>query len=132
MSTHSFYFKTAYTCQTINYDINLDMSIENFINYVKDKIRVDFNIDNNYDIEIVKAGNPDNINGHDAELAPALEATNFTILQTYGDNYKQIAFYIRKINRPLRIIIPDYVENDNDNVDNPPNAPRENINRNIS
>jgi len=129
MSTHSFYFKLAYTCQTINYDINLDMSIENFINYVKDKIRVDFNIDNNYDIEIVKAGNPDNINGHDAELAPALEATNYTILQTYGDNYKQTAFYIRKINRPLRIVIPDYLENDDDNV---PNAPRGNINQNIS
>ena len=129
MSTHSFYFKLAYTCQTINYDIDLDMSIVNFINYVKDKIRVDFNIDNNYDIEIVKAGNPDNINGHDAELAPALEATNYTILQTYGDNYKQTAFYIRKINRPLRIIIPDYLENDDDNVIN---APRGNINRNIS
>ena len=128
MSTHSFYFKLAYTCQTINYDINLDMSIENFINYVKDKIRVDFNIDNNYDIEIVKAGNPDNINGHDAELAPELEPSDTTIREEFN-NYKQIAFYIRKIIRPLRINIPDYVENDNDNV---PNAPRGNINRNIS
>ena len=129
MSTHSFYFKTVYTCQTINYDIDLDMSIENFINYVKDKIRVDFDIDNNYDIEIVKAGNPDNINGHDAELAPALEPSDTSIREEFN-NYKQIAFYIRKIIRPLRINIPDYVENDNDNV---PNAPRgNNINRNIS
>ena len=129
MSTHSFYFKLAYTCQTINYDIDLDMSIENFINYVKDKIRVDFDIDNNYDIEIVNAGNPDNINGHDAELAPALEPSDTTIREKFN-NYKQIAFYIRKIIRPLRINIPDYVENDNDNV---PNAPRgNNINRNIS
>ena len=128
MSTHSFYFKTVYTCQTINYDIDLDMSIVNFINYVKDKIRVDFNIDNNYDIEIVKAGNPDNINGHDAELAPALEPSDTSIREEFN-NYKQIAFYIRKIIRPLRINIPDYVENDNDNV---PNAPRGNINRNIS
>ena len=129
MSTHSFYFKTVYTCQTINYDIALDMSIENFINYVKDKIRVDFDIDNNYDIEIVKAGNPDNINGHDAELAPALEPSDTSIREEFN-NYKQIAFYIRKIIRPLRINIPDYVENDNDNV---PNAPRgNNINRNIS
>ena len=128
MSTHSFYFKTVYTCQTINYDIDLDMSIANFINYVKDKIRVDFNIDNNYDIEIVKAGNPDNINGHDAELAPALEPSDTSIRENFN-NYKQIAFYIRKINRPLRINIPDYVDNDNDNV---PNAPRGNINRNIS
>ena len=129
MSTHSFYFKTVYTCQTINYDIDLDMSIANFINYVKDKIRVDFDIDNNYDIEIVNAGNPDNINGHDAELAPALEPSDTTIREKFN-NYKQIAFYIRKIIRPLRINIPDYVENDNDNV---PNAPRgNNINRNIS
>ena len=129
MSTHSFYFKTVYTCQTINYDIDLDMSIENFINYVKDKIRVDFDIDNNYDIEIVKAGNPDNINGHDAELAPALEPSDTSIREEFN-NYKQIAFYIRKIIRPLRINIPDYVENDNDNV---PNAHRgNNINRNIS
>ena len=129
MSTHSFYFKTVYTCQTINYDIDLDMSIENFINYVKDKIRVDFDIDNNYDIEIVKAGNPDNVNGHDAELAPALEPSDTSIREEFN-NYKQIAFYIRKIIRPLRINIPDYVENDNDNV---PNAPRgNNINRNIS
>ena len=128
MSTHSFYFKTVYTCQTINYDIDLDMSIANFINYVKDKIRVDFDIDNNYDIEIVKAGNPDNINGHDAELAPELEPSDTSIREEFN-NYKQIAFYIRKIIRPLRINIPDYVENDNDNV---PNAPRGNINRNIS
>ena len=128
MSTHSFYFKTVYTCQTINYDIDLDMSIANFINYVKDKIRVDFDIDNNYDIEIVNAGNPDNITGHDAELAPALEPSDTSIRENFN-NYKQIAFYIRKINRPLRINIPDYVDNDNDNV---PNAPRGNINRNIS
>jgi hypothetical protein len=106
------------------------MSIENFINYVKDKIRVDFNIDNNYDIEIVKAGNPDNINGHDAELAPALEPSDTSIREKFN-NYEQTAFYIRKINRPLRINIPDYVDNDNDN-DNVPNAPRGNINRNIS
>jgi hypothetical protein len=79
------------------------MSIANFINYVKDKIRGDFDIDNNCDIEIVKAGNTDNINGHDAELAPALEPTNYTILQTYGDDYKQLAFYIRKIPSVLRI-----------------------------
>ena len=85
MSTHSFYFKTVYTCQTINYDIDLDMSIANFINYVKDKIRVDFDIDNNYDIEIVKAGNPDNINGHDAELAPALEPSDTSIRENFNN-----------------------------------------------
>ena len=97
MSTHSFYFKLAYTCQTINYDINLDMSIENFINYVKDKIRVDFNIDNNCDIEIVETGQPNNVNGRDAEVASALEYSDTTIIEKYGDNYKYIAFYVRPV-----------------------------------
>lgn len=97
MSRHSFYFKTVYTCQTINYDIDLDISITRFINYVKEQIRVDFNIDNNTDIEIVEAGNPYNINGCDAELAPALEYSDTTIREKYGDNYKQMSFYIRTV-----------------------------------
>jgi len=111
------------------------MSITEFINYVKRKIRVDFDIDNNYSIEIVEAGQFNNENGRDAELAPALEYSNISIREKFN-NYKQTAFYIRKIDRPLRINIPDYVENDNDNVPNPPNAPRANYsqdnNRNIS
>ena len=99
MSEHSFYFKLVYTCQTVNYDIDLNMSMTEFINYVKDKIRVDFNIDNNCDIEIVESGQPNNVNGRDAELAPALEATNYTILQTYENSYKNTAFYIRTVMR---------------------------------
>ena len=97
MSKHSFYFKLVYTCQTVNYDIDLNMSMTEFINYVKDKIRVDFNIDNNCDIEIVESGQPNNVNGRDAEVASALEYSNTTIIEKYGDNYKYIAFYVRPV-----------------------------------
>ena len=127
MSTHSFYFKTVYTCQTINYDIDLDMSITEFINYIKRKIRVDFDIDNNYAIEIVEAGQFNNENGHDAELAPALEYSVTTIREKFN-NYKQTAFYIRPVmRRRLSLEHPNMInntENNENNQNTTPTAPR--------
>ena len=124
MSTHSFYFKTVYTCQTINYDIDLDMSITEFINYVKGKIRVDFDIDNNYSIEIVEAGQFNNENGRDAELAPALEYSVTTIREKFN-NYKQVAFYIRPVmRRRLSLEHPNLINNNENNQNNTPTAPR--------
>ena len=124
MSTHSFYFKTVYTCQTINYDIDLDMSITEFINYIKRKIRVDFDIDNNYAIEIVEAGQFNNENGRDAELAPALEYSVTTIREKFN-NYKQTAFYIRPVMRRRLSLERPNTENVNENEnDDYPRAPR--------
>lgn len=93
---HRFYFKMVDTSQTIYYDIELNTTIASFILNIKNKVRENFNIDNNYDIDIVEAGQFDNINGRDAELAPALEPSNLTLLQKYENNYKQTSFYIRK------------------------------------
>jgi hypothetical protein len=93
--THRFYFKMVYTSQTMYYDIELNSTIANFILNVKNTVRENFNIDNNYAIDIVEAGQFDNINGRDAELAPALEPSNLTLLQKYENNYKQTSFYIR-------------------------------------
>ena len=124
MSTHSFYFKRVYTCQTINYDIDLDMSITEFINYIKTKIRVDFDIDNNYAIEIVEAGQFNNENGRDAELAPALEYSVTTIREKFN-NYKQTAFYIRPVMRRRLSLERPNTENVNENEnDDYPRAPR--------
>lgn len=97
MSTYSFYFKVAYTCQTNYYDINLDMSVTEFIEHVTTKARTDFNINLNYDIEIVEAGQFNNVNGRDAEVAPELENSNMTIREKLGDRYKYTAFYIRPV-----------------------------------
>lgn len=124
MSTHIFYFKTVYTCQTINYDIDLNMSITEFINYVKGKIRVDFDIDNNYSIEIVEAGQFNNENGRDAELAPALEYSVTTIREKFN-NYNQTAFYIRPVmRRRLSLEHPNLINNNENNQNNTPTAPR--------
>ena len=97
MSTYSFYFKVAYTCQTVNYDINLDMSLTEFIEQVTTNARTDFDINSNYNIEIVIAGQSNNVNGRDAEVAPALENSDMTIREKLGDGYKYVAFYIRPV-----------------------------------
>jgi hypothetical protein len=103
------------------------MSITEFINYVKGKIRVDFDIDNNYAIEIVEAGQFNNENGRDAELAPALEYSVTTIREKFN-NYKQIAFYIRPVmRRRLSLERPNMInntENNENNQNTTPTAPR--------
>ena len=102
------------------------MSITEFINYIKRKIRVDFDIDNNYAIEIVEAGQFNNENGRDAELAPALEYSVTTIREKFN-NYKQTAFYIRPVMRRRLSLERPNTENDNENEnenDDYPRAPR--------
>jgi len=97
MSTYSFYFKVAYTCQTNYYEINMEMSISEFIKHVTTKARADFDINSNYNIEIVIAGQSNNVNGRDAEVAPALENSDMTIREKLGEGYKYVAFYIRPV-----------------------------------
>jgi hypothetical protein len=97
---YTFYFKLAFTCQTKYYYVNTNISVNKFINNMKNRIINDFDIGNEYDIEIVEVGNPNNINGRLAELAPAIEPSELTLREIYGKN---MSFYIRKI--PNDIII---------------------------
>jgi hypothetical protein len=100
------------------------MSITEFINYIKTKIRVDFDIDNNYAIEIVEAGQFNNENGRDAELAPALEYSDTSIREKFN-NYKQTAFYIRPVMRRRLSLERPNTQNLNENEnDDYPRAPR--------
>ena len=73
------------------------LTIKNFIETVNFDVRRDFNILNNQKIEIVEAGQPNNINGGDAEMAPALEPVNETLREIYGNRHNNVAFYIRII-----------------------------------
>jgi hypothetical protein len=109
---YEFYFKLAYTCQTKFYLVNPDISIKNFIEDIKQRALIDFNAEPHEDIEIVEAGQSNNINGRDAELAPSLENSNDTVRQIYGGRYKTTAFYIRKIPRVLSIDMPENNEID--------------------
>jgi len=94
---YEFYFKLAYTCQTKYYTANPNLKLCEFINDIKNRVRIDFNINNDEDIEIVETGNFDNINGRDAEMAPALQSSEYRLKDLYEHNYKTTAFYIRKI-----------------------------------
>jgi len=97
MSDHKFYFKLAYSERTVTYSISPDNTLTDFINLVKKRVRDDFNISNNFDIEIVPTGQP-LVEGQDAEAAGKLESSNYyTIRDIYRENYKNISFYIRPV-----------------------------------
>ena len=106
--TVALYFKQVYTCNTQMYRVNYDSTIAQLYEFITAKAYSDdFGIDPNYNIEIVEAGQFDNVNGRHAELAPALNKNSeLTLREKYRDNIKNIAFYIRPklfINIPITI-----------------------------
>ncbi len=107
--TVALYFKQVYTCNTQMYRVNYDSTIAQLYEFITAKAYSDdFGIDPNYNIEIVEAGQFDNVNGRHAELAPALNKNSeLTLREKYRDNIKNIAFYIRP---KLFINIPVIVE----------------------
>ena len=106
------YFKQVYTCKTKVYPINIHYTMAQLYEFITPKAYSDdFGINSNsYKIEIVETGQFDNVNGHNAELAPALNQNEeMTLREKYGDNIKHKAFYIRP---KLFITIPDSPTND--------------------
>ena len=94
--TYTFTFKLVYTTNTKNYTFKSDISIREFIREVRQRAPADFDLNCNEDIEIVEMGQFNNIYGHDAELAPALEESDRTLGELYENRYKFTSFYIRK------------------------------------
>lgn len=100
------YLKLAYTTRTNNYNISTNITMEKFLEFIKEKVHQDFNINIANNIEIVEAGQPHNVNGRDAELAPALFPDENVL---FGEKYpvannQLSAFYIR--------VIPIMIEDD--------------------
>ena len=95
IENYTFYFKIAYTERTCHYTFPSNLSLKNFIEKIMYEARIDFEIPDNQTIEVVEAGNYNNINGHDAEVAPALEPIENTLYEVYGNNWKFKAFYLR-------------------------------------
>lgn len=118
--TIDLYFKQVYTCKTHTYTINRECTIAQLYNFITPKAYSDdFGIDSHYKIEIVEAGQFNNVNGRDAELAPALNTNSgITLRDKYGDNLKNKAFYIRP---KLFINIPPGPAAEDDTI---PMAPR--------
>jgi len=97
---YQFNFKIPYMEFTHHISFNSSLTITQFIELCDSNfIREYFNIHDNYNVEIVEAGN--NING-DAELAPALQPSQETLREKYGNNYNYVAFYIRPVYGPNR------------------------------
>ena len=94
--TYMFRFKLAYTSKTKNYAFKSYLSLRNLIRDVRQRAREDFDLNRNEDIVIAETGQFNNIYGHDAELAPALEESDRTLSELYGNRYQSTSFYIRK------------------------------------
>ena len=118
--TVNIYFKQVYTCKTQTYNIKSNYTITQLYNFITPKAYSDdFGIDSHYKIEIVEAGQFNNVNGRDAELAPALNPNaTITLRDKYGDNVKNKSFYIRP---KLFITIPPEPAAEDDTI---PMAPR--------
>jgi hypothetical protein len=88
---YEFWFKIVYT--SISYTIQFDpeTTIEKFKEIVFDKYP------NNL-FEIVEAGQFNNINGRDPEVAPAINyPSESTLREIYDKNWKTTAFYLRPL-----------------------------------
>ena len=88
---YKFCFKLVFTTKVKYYFVNSNISVKNFIDDIKNKVRVDFEINDNEDIEIIESGQMND------ELASALLSSDLPIKQLYGDKHKITSFYIRKI-----------------------------------
>jgi hypothetical protein len=94
---YNFDFKLIYTDQVRKYCVDPDMTMTKFIEDIKNRVQHDFEVNDDEDIEIVEAGQFNNINGNAPELAPALAPSNYLVRQIYPISDKSfIAFYIRK------------------------------------
>lgn len=80
-----------------NIDIDINMRVNDFINYVSICVRNDFGINNNYKIEIVNINeNSNNILMRDPDYATALKPTNQTLYEVFGEKlFQNNIFYIR-------------------------------------
>jgi len=110
---YTFYFKLAYTCQTKIYFVRPTSTMSQFIDDIKLRARGDFNLNDDEDIEIVIAGQYDNVNGRDPELAPAIQPSHILLRDFYRNIHMNTSFYIRKISNNYTINFP--LDNDIEN-----------------
>ena len=89
------YVKLAYTCRSIKYIIEFNSTVTQMIDHIKSRVRADLDIDRRFQLEIVEAGQFNNQNGRNSELAPALEPSDITLREKYNNIPYTVAFYVR-------------------------------------
>lgn len=96
-----FDFKFIYSSIVVRYGVRPNICIKNFIEDITNRVKEDFEINDNEEIEIFEAGQFQVINNIivDAELAPRMRPSDLTIRGKYGHRYATVAFYIRTATR---------------------------------
>lgn len=95
MSQYTNTFKIVYTSDSKEYSFDPTMTVTEFIADVRAKAFADLNFP---DVEILVCGQYDNVNGRDAELAPAIQDSDTRIDHLYNPQTTP-SFYIRPITR---------------------------------
>ena len=101
-------FKFAYTHHTRDYDFSEDTTIRDLIAFIQKRAYTDFVFFKLDPIEypcitIVEAGQYNNVNGYDPELAPAIQPSDETLKERYNGKYQRVGFFIRYSNKPMAI-----------------------------
>ena len=92
-------FKIIFTSHTVQYNINKDYTVQEFINDIKQRISNDLQLNQN-EFEIVCDQRLDHSTGP-SEYEPPIDITNERIINKFGKNN---GFYIRPINNNINNI----------------------------
>lgn len=119
---HKFDFKIVYTTLVSHLSFDLSLTVRQFINCMNSEYMKEYlNIHNGYSIEIVEAGIQTN---GDSELASALQPSEETLREKYGNTLGNIAFYIR----PVRMNVSQFERRNDYSID--PNINSNNVTNN--
>lgn len=88
---YKFCFKLVFTTRIKYYFVNPNTSIKNFIDDIKNKVRIDFEINDDENIEIIESGQPNDENAY------CLTPSDLPLKQIYHNKHQITSFYIRKI-----------------------------------
>ena len=101
------YFKVVRTCDFMIYSIYIRWTKKLFIDIMREKIVIDFGLEN---VEFVDTVSHELLPGNDAEDAPEIESDDFnTIRDIYGNKLFNMCIYIRPIHH-REILISDNEE----------------------
>jgi len=96
-----FKVKLAYTHHVREFEFSVNTTIESMLDLIQSRAFGDFHPFLNEtmfnSVKVIEAGQYNNVNGFDPELAPPMEPSNTTIREKYGTRYDQVAFYIRPV-----------------------------------
>ena len=87
------YFKVARTILSSMYEININWTLAEFINIMKEKVIEDFDLENAEFVD-TQQNLP---HGLAAEDAPAVQPRNVRLIDYYGNSLYQLSFYIRPL-----------------------------------